>query len=117
MIRYNFDRVFKARGVERPLTFMRKAGLSANFASNVKYNRVSRLSLKHIEILCLSLRCTPNDFMEWIPNKDDNVDEEHPLNVIRKPEEEINMTKTINSIPLGKLKKIDELIKEELKKM
>ncbi len=116
MIRYNFDRVFNARGVVHRVAFLKQAGLSYNFANNVRHNRIFRLSLKHIEILCLSLRCTPNDFMEWIPDKHMDVNEDHPLNMIRPPDEEINMTRTINSIPLGKLKVIDALIKEELKK-
>lgn len=117
MIRYNFDRVFKARAVDHPTAFLRRAGLSDNFSNNIRHNRVFRLSLKHIEILCLSLHCTPNDFMEWIPDKNVDVNEEHPLNMIRPPEVEVNLTKTLNSIPLGKLEKIERLIKEELSKM
>ena len=84
MIQYNFDRIFKARGIERPFSFLRKSGFSDNFATRVKNNRVARLELKYIEKLCLVLKCTPNDLMEWDPDDNNKIDPSHPLNQIKK---------------------------------
>ena len=112
MITYNFDRLFKARGINKPFSFLKRAGLSDSFASRVKNNRVSRLDLKMIERLCLLLRCSPNDIMEWVPDNETEVDKDHPINAIRKSDKVIDITKTLNSVPLDKLDDIEELIKK-----
>jgi DNA-binding Xre family transcriptional regulator len=116
MLTYNFERVFKAKGIDRPFTFLRQAGFSDNFATKVKNNRVSRLDLRLLERLCLKLGCSPNDFMEWTPDKDQVVDKNHPINVIKKTDKIIDMTKTLNSVPLSKLEEIERLINEQLNK-
>jgi len=115
MIQYNFDRIFKARGIERPFTYLRQAGFSDNFATKVKNNRVLRMNLKELEKLCVLLRCTPNDFFEWTPDKDLTVDGEHPIHTIRKSDKVVDITKTLNSIPLGQLDEIEQMIQEKLK--
>lgn len=66
--------------------------------------------------MCLLLKCTPNDLMAWIPDKDVQYEDDHPLNELRMSESEIDMVKIINSIPLGKLELIEKLIKMELEK-
>lgn len=114
MIKYNFDRIFKARGIERAFTYLRNAGFSDGFASKIKNNKVVRLDLKSMERLCVLLRCTPDDFLEWTPNKEDNVDQEHPLKKIRRSDHVIDFTRMLNSVPLGKLGKIEKLIQEEI---
>src|SRR5690554_4722218 len=116
MIIYRFDRMFKARGIDKPFAFLQKAGFSDTFSSKIKNNRVSRLDLKPMEKLCLLLKCTPNDLMAWIPDKDVHYEESHPLNALRMSESETDMVKIINSIPLGKLEMIEQLIKKELEK-
>ncbi|WP_068472900.1 helix-turn-helix domain-containing protein [Saccharicrinis aurantiacus] len=115
MLQYNFDRIFKARGIARPYSFLLKHGFSGNLATRIKNNKVLRIDLHHIEHLCLLLKCTPNDFIQWIPNNDSNVDNNHPLYQMKLPSEEVNLVKTINSIPLGKLEEIEKLIKESIK--
>ena len=115
MIIYNFDRIFKARGVIRPFTFLTKAGFGDNFATKINRNKVKRIELKELEKLCVLLRCTPNDFMEWIPEDDAQVDKNHPLYTIRKSDKVFDLTKTLNSVPLQELDKLEELIKQNIK--
>ena len=115
MIKYNFDRIFKARGIERPFTYLCKAGFSDNFATKVKNNRITRLNLKELEKLCLLLGCTPNDFCEWIPERGTKVDTSHPLNMIKKTDKVVDITRTLNSVPLGYLDDIEEMIEEKIK--
>jgi len=117
MIAYNFDRIFKARGINKPFSFLKKCGFSDSFASKIKNSRASRLDLRMIERLCLHLRCTPNDFMEWTPEKEEDIqiDSTHPLNHIRKSEKIIDLTKTLSSVPLDQLEEIERLINEKIK--
>ena len=115
MLNYNFSRVFKARGIDKPFTYLCNSGFSDQFATKVKNNKIKRLGLKEMEKLCLLLKCTPNDFMEWIPDADyDNIDN-HPMDYLKKTYE-VDMVKTINSIPLGQIQEIEQLIKEKLNK-
>jgi len=116
MLIYNFDRVFKARGIERPFTYLIKAGFSDNFATKVKNNKLVRIHLRELEKLCLLLRCTPNDFCEWVPDNDANIDSGHPIHMIRKSDKVVDMTKTLNSVPLGQLDEIEEMIQEKIKR-
>jgi DNA-binding Xre family transcriptional regulator len=115
MINFNFDRIFKARGVDKPFTYLRKAGFSDNFATKIKNNKIRRIGFKELEKLCLLLRCTPNDLYEWTPDTDSQIDDDHPIQAIRKSEKVFDLTKTLNSIPLSDLDKIEELINSTLK--
>ncbi|MCK4919884.1 MAG: hypothetical protein KAS71_02485 [Bacteroidales bacterium] len=40
----------------------------------------------------------------------------HPLILLRKSEKDVDLVKTINSIPIGKLSRIEQMIKEEIKR-
>jgi hypothetical protein len=61
------------------------------------------------------LRCTPNDFYEWTPEKDAQLDKNHALNMIRKSDKVFDLTKTLNSVPLGELDKLEEFINQTIK--
>lgn len=113
MLKYNFDRIFKAKGIERPFTFLRNAGYSDNFASKIKNGRVNRLSLNLLERLCLTMGCTPNDFLEWNPDKDQQIDEAHPLMELKREDKVLSLTRMLNSMPLSKLVEIEKMIDDK----
>ncbi|MDX9848608.1 MAG: helix-turn-helix transcriptional regulator [Tenuifilaceae bacterium] len=117
MIRYNFERIFKARGVERPFSFLRTAGFSDNLATKLKQNRVKRLNLETLERLCIVLKCTPNDFFEWTPNPEENLNDNHPLNAIRRSDKVLSITQMLNDVPLGQLENIEKLVNDTVKKL
>jgi len=116
MLVYNFERVFKARGIDKPFTFLCQSGLSDNFATKIKNNKATIIHNKQLERLCLILHCTPNDFLEWIPDANDPSDPKHPLNILRRSADTVELTKTLNAIPLGRVAEIEKIIKEELDK-
>ena len=116
MLKYNFNRMFKARGVEKPHSYLRKAGFSPAFASKIKNNKIKRLELNELERLCLLLRCTPNDLMEWVPEPNANVSDTHPMKELKKPEHEVDFVKTLNEVPIGKLEELERILKEHLGK-
>jgi len=114
MIKYNFERIFRARGIERPFTFLKRAGFGDNLATRIKNNKVSRLNNSTIEHLCIALKCTPNEFFEWIPDRDYQVEKGHPLNILKKSDNDVDLTRTINSVPIGMLPEIEAMIKEKV---
>ena len=114
MLIYNFERILKARGIDKPFSLFVNAGFSDNFATNVKKNRVKLLRMSTLEKVCLLLNCTPNDLYDWIPDKDQQVDKDHMMNEIRKNEKVIDITRALHSIPLHKLDKLEKLIQQAM---
>lgn len=114
MLLYNFDRIFKARGISMASTYLKKNGFSDGFATKIKYNRVKVLRLRELERLCLLLKCTPNDFLEWTPDDKYGVDSDHPLYEIQKTDKVIDITKILSSVPLDKLDEIEQMINEKI---
>jgi DNA-binding Xre family transcriptional regulator len=115
MLKFTFDRFFKAKGINKPYTFLIRAGFSENFATKMNNDRVKQINLVQLERLCLTFRCTPNDLFDWHPDKDLHTDEDHPLQKIRKKEKVIDMRNILHSIPMEELEEIEEFISEKRK--
>jgi DNA-binding Xre family transcriptional regulator len=116
MLTFNFTRIFQARGIDKPFSFLVKAGYSDNFATRIVNNRIQRLDLTNIEKLCELFHCTPNDFLEWIPESKDSTNEMHPLISIKRSDKVIQLTRILSSVPLDRLDDIEKLITDEIKK-
>jgi DNA-binding Xre family transcriptional regulator len=116
MLAFNFSRIFKARGIDRPFSYLVKAGYSGNFATRIVNNRIKRLELTVIEKLCVLLKCTPNDMLEWIPESNDKINNNHPLISIKRSDKVVQLTQILNSVPLDKLSEIESVIKKEIEK-
>jgi len=115
MLKFNFPRVFKARGIDRPSRFLVSHGYSTNMATRMVNDRTRQLNVKDVEKLCLMLNCTPNDFFDWIPEKNDINMENHPLNALKRSDK-IVLAQLINDIPMDRLADIEKLVKKELEK-
>lgn len=115
MLFYNFDRIFKARAIDKPFAFLKSHGFSSSFSSKVKQNRVGRLNSRELERLCIFLKCTPNDLMEWQPDNEVVLEETHPIYKLHRPEALTDMTRLLNSIPLEKVEEINRIINEKIK--
>lgn len=116
MLRFNFTRVFIARGIDKPFSFLVNSGYSGNFSTRIANNRVEKLNLREVEKLCEILQCTPNDLLVWYPDKNEETNDQHPLVSLRRSDKVVQLTKILNNIPLNKLKDIEDLISAELKK-
>lgn len=116
MLTFNFTRLFRLRGIEKPFSYLVSHGYSENFASRIKNNRIESLRLKDLERLCDLFQCTPNDLFQWTPEKKDQSVESHHLFELKRNYTAPQMTKLINSVPFNKLADIEKLIKQELEK-
>ena len=113
MLQYNLNRILKARGIEHPYTWLVRQGVHSQLASAVNRNQVRRVRLGTIEKLCLVLRCTPNDLLEWVPD-DDSIDRDQPLGQLLKTQNKvIDITRSLNALPLDKLEEVDQFINEK----
>jgi len=116
MLTFNFNRIFKARGIDKPFSYLIKAGYSDNFATRIVNNRIKRLDLAYTEKLCELLQCTPNDLLEWIPESKDKNNDKHPLISIKRSDKVVQLTQMLNSIPINKLEEIESVIKKEIER-
>ena len=72
------------------------------------------MKTRQIEIICLSLKCTPNDLFEWIPDKPEQINGNNPLSkLIGDSSGIIDLRKIAEELPYNKLpefaKKVDEI--------
>ena len=116
MLTYNFTRLLKARGIEKPFSYLVKAGYSGNFATKIANDRVENLKLTDIERLCVLFQCTPNDLFQWYPSGDDKTNDKHPLIPLKRGDQVLQLTKLLHSVPLDKLEAIENVIRKELEK-
>ncbi|NLT51332.1 MAG: helix-turn-helix transcriptional regulator [Ignavibacteria bacterium] len=103
MLQFNFTRIFKARGIDKPFSFLVNSGYSANTATRIANNRVNRFDLADLEKICLLLNCTPNDILEWIPAKEDENNENHPFASLKRTGLEIQVLQVLNTLPINEL--------------
>ena len=79
MLRYNLKRIFNQKGVLAPAAFLKKAGFKKTTSARLARGSFKEISMENLEKLCLQLRCTPNDLMEWTPAKQNDLDDGQPL--------------------------------------
>ena len=116
MLTFNFKRIFRARGIDKPFSYLVKGGYSQNMTTRIVNGRVKPLDLTDIERLCVLFQCTPNDFLEWKPGSHDVNPGNHPLAPLKRDDTMAHLTQLINTMPLEKLQAIENVIKQELGK-
>ncbi|MEZ5196706.1 MAG: helix-turn-helix transcriptional regulator [Bacteroidales bacterium] len=110
MINWNIRPVFKARSIEKPYTFLVKAGISPHTATSILNSTSKTLRTTHLEILCEKLNCTPNDLLQWTPNKDNPLPDTHALNRLKHNPAASDIGQKLKSLPLEKLNEIAAFI-------
>jgi len=106
MLSFNLMPIFKARAIDRPFTFLVKAGFTPH-AANVILNRTTRtFRLDHIERLCKVLVCEPNDLLMWTPNSNEQYANDHPLYKLTQVDSGKDIKATLAKIPYKQLKEI-----------
>jgi DNA-binding Xre family transcriptional regulator len=109
MLQFSIKKVCDARGITKVYRFLTKNGFLPTTASKLSKGDVEYLRLEYIEKLCSLLNCVPNDLFEWVPNSRAEDKPDHPLQAIRQSEI-INLTETLKSLPMSKIKEVESLI-------
>lgn len=102
MIRYNLDRIILLRGHKSPLAYLKELGFPYHIIRFMQSNPKT-MKLEYIERLCLALRCSPNDLLEWVPSKKQPIDTTHPLTKLCRNSAEATLLGTMQSIPIDKV--------------
>ncbi|HRH47746.1 MAG TPA: helix-turn-helix transcriptional regulator [Panacibacter sp.] len=112
MLRFNLTAVFKARGIERPTQYLMQCGFSSGTATKIKSGRSDMLNMRHVEMLCEKLNCTPNDLIEWIPSDKQKAVTNHPLAPLQNKNYAEEVMQLVNALPFEKLQQLAAMVKE-----
>ena len=115
MLKFNFQRILKARGVEKPYTYLVTEGFSRNIAVRMNTVMMKTMNLKDLEKQCVRFQCTPNDLLEWIPDRYVTDISTHPLRDLKRTDTSANIKAILSSIPISQLEEIENYIKEKVK--
>mgnify|MGYP000087686876 FL=1 len=110
MLTLNLTPIFKARGIDKPYTFLVKAGLSPHSAHSITNSKTRIFRLDHIELLCSILTCEPNDLLMWTPDKGQQYAQSNPLLKLKQDDLNQNLQETLATMPFKQLKQITETI-------
>ena len=110
MLSLNLKPVFKARGIEKPYTFLVKAGFPSYTAHNLLNSKTVTFRLSHIDKLCTILNCRPDDLLVWTPNRNEKLPDSHPLTRLKKQNINNNWQQTLKTMPLDQLNEIAAII-------
>jgi len=110
MITLNLKPIFQARNIERPYSFLVKAGLTSITAHNILNSKSSSIRFDHLELICRTLVCEPNDLFVWKPNKNDTISNDHPLTKLREQIADNSIQETLSKLPYKQLKEVTKQI-------
>ena len=110
MLSLNLKPIFAARGIEKPYTYLVKAGFPAYTAHNLLSAKTVTFHLRNIDKLCTLLNCTPNDLLVWTPNRNEKLADSHPITRLKKQDTDLNWQDTIKTVPLDQLGEIVKII-------
>ena len=110
MLLLNLRPIFEARNIERPYSFLVKAGLASITAHNLLNSKSSSIRFDHLELLCRILICEPSDLFVWRANKNDTISLNHPLNKLKEQETDRTIQQTLSNLPYRTLKEVTKLI-------
>jgi DNA-binding Xre family transcriptional regulator len=110
LVSLNLTPIFKARGIDRPYTFLVKAGLSPHSTNAILNSKTRIFRLDHIELLCRVLVCEPNDLVVFTAVNNQHLYPDHPLNNLKQTETAKDIKETLATIPFKQLKEITKQI-------
>jgi DNA-binding Xre family transcriptional regulator len=113
MLKLNFHKIFRLRGIANPAKYLIQNGFTSSIAYNIIKLKTPALKLENLERLCAILSCTPNDIIEYFPDKNFSLAETHPLQKL-KHIESLNFAEILKDVPAEKISEF-KLGIEELK--
>jgi len=114
MISWDFKKVFKMRGIEKPVPWLRALGVSRRLASKIAHNNCDKLSLYHLELLCEGLKCTPHDFMVWKPRRAQAEDAHHALRILLPDKSGTRAAGLLKKFTLEEIRELESLMRKRL---
>jgi Predicted transcriptional regulator len=117
MLTLNLQRIFKLKGIDDTLAYMKKLGYKRTKIFNLMNDRKSTIEFADLEYLCKRLNCTPNDLLEWSPSKNDSdMPSTHALHAIRRKDAAVDLVTLVENLPVEQLEEVEKFILERTKR-
>jgi DNA-binding Xre family transcriptional regulator len=104
----NVKRILRLRGIEKHYKFLLSLGFVPATANILLSSTAQRVTLEHLEKLCLALNCTPNDLIEWHDDNTKPVAETHSINSLKKKD----LNTLLNEVPVDKFEQIADILQD-----
>ena len=115
MLNFIINKMLKSRLISQPVGFLTHHGMPRQTANRLISGRFKNLTAKQLEKLCLALKCTPNDLLEWIPDEEKILETNPPLKQLIRAEVPYQLKDIAKDIPFEKLSEFAGEL-EQLKK-
>jgi len=112
MLHLNVNRILRLKGITYPFRFLTNLGLNSVKASAMMKNKRKLISISDLETLCYHLWCSPNDLFEWEADKQHPEQAGHPLNVIRRTNEELDLAKSVRELSMEQIREVNRFAAE-----
>lgn len=116
MLYFNYKRLFELRGIKNPFKYLMENGFSRAKAYKITSSYPTSMKLDNIDKMCTLFSCTPNDILTWVPNKDSQIPENHPLQKLKKVEV-LNFTSITKDVPVSQIPELLKSLQEAKAKL
>jgi len=113
MLKWNWKKLFKARGIDEPVKWMVKIGISRSVAYRIAHNLCDMISLENLTILCRALNCTPDDALEFTPTEAEKEKDSLSLLVLKKGRRGADAANLLRGLSFKKLRELAKLLRED----
>ena len=113
MLKWNFRRMCRMRGIKKPYTFFKNLGISHTIASHMATDKLDKILLRHLEKNCLELNCTPNDLLHWEPADKKLDTPDTALYVLKKGDKANDAAELLGKLPAKKLEELAKMLRKE----
>ncbi len=112
MLKLNLQQALQSKGIENTNKFLHQCEIPYYTASRLLNNNVKSIPFKYLEKICLQLHCTIDDLFVWIPDKNSNTPDEHPMHKLIQKKASQTITQKIKQLPFEKIQQINNYIDE-----
>jgi DNA-binding Xre family transcriptional regulator len=122
MMYLSIHRAFKTKGVKNAHKFLKNLGFHPAKATELTKGVPRLIRVDELEKICYALWCSPNDLFDWDPDAKFPVIEGHPINAIKRRNEELDIANIGRQLTVEQLRELSaharkmmEQNREELK--
>lgn len=111
MLMFNLKRALNLKGIKYPIPFFLKQGFTRSVASSLARFPYT-LPAKHLEKLCLTFNCTPNDLFDWKPDAQHDKPD-YALYELKRAEESKSFTALTENMKMKDLMNVLDEVKKK----
>ena len=110
--------ILQAKGYKANSNTLRKIGFTPGYSRALLNGTAKTINLQQLELLCIFLRCTPNDLINYTPEPNNFVQPYYPIHTLTKannPLQTLDHIKSMTATEMQEFQKMVEQFVEEKK--